>query len=404
MSETSSARSYNLSDCSPNVPPYGRPQALSEKLTTESKRNAEVLRTTPLVAQWVRPPDTRARRQRGRDSGRRTEVMAPTVEEHVRLFSSYLLRQKGRAKEGVETYGWTLRNMINVMVGDLGRTPTVSDLLNDRLVYGWLDRMTNGEISKPLSANTIRTRLATVSSFCDWLAKRGVLPVNPITKVERPPRHRGARPGVPATSLMDSFVAAAIERGKLRDAVLFSLLRYSGMRRGSVVSLRIRNLDDGWGLRDVPMKGGKTRDIPLPKAVNDLLRQYVSRQLPNETDVLTEATPLFWSSYGRRGLGKVRRPMNGKNLWRLCKTYSRILKLPPEQSIWPHAFRHGVAMEVYEQYGDLERVRALLGHQSIETTQAYAQIRPRMLKETVSFYETKAAAALENGRDEVGRV
>jgi site-specific recombinase XerC len=38
----------------------------------------------------------------------------------------------------------------------------------------------------------------------------------------------------------------------------------------------------------------------------------------------------------------------------------------------PHDLRHGVAMEMYGEHGDLEKVRALLGHQRIDTTQIYA--------------------------------
>ena len=56
----------------------------------------------------------------------------------------------------------------------------------------------------------------------------------------------------------------------------------------------------------------------------------------------------------------------------------------------PDAFRHGVAMEVYEQHDDLEQVRSLLGHTRIETTQLYAQIGPAALKLAVEFYEAKA--------------
>jgi len=43
--------------------------------------------------------------------------------------------------------------------------------------------------------------------------------------------------------------------------------------------------------------------------------------------------------------------MTGKNLWRLCKTYGRLIGYP---QLKPHDLRHGVAMEVYEQHGDLE--------------------------------------------------
>jgi hypothetical protein len=42
------------------------------------------------------------------------------------------------------------------------------------------------------------------------------------------------------------------------------ILRFTGMRLESVATLRVRNLYREWGLRGAPVKGGKTRDIPLP--------------------------------------------------------------------------------------------------------------------------------------------
>lgn len=50
--------------------------------------------------------------------------------------------------------------------------------------------------------------------------------------------------------------------------------------------------------------------------------------------------------------------MSGKNIWRLCKVYGRLIGYP---ELKPHDVRHGVAMEVLEQHHDLEEVRALLG-------------------------------------------
>jgi site-specific recombinase XerD len=55
----------------------------------------------------------------------------------------------------------------------------------------------------------------------------------------------------------------------------------------------------------------------------------------------------------------------------------------------PHDLRHGVAIECYGQHHDLEQVRALLGHARIETTQVYARIQPKELKESVNFYEAR---------------
>jgi len=148
---------------------------------------------------------------------------------------------------------------------------------------------------------------------------------------------------------------------------------------------------DRWGLRNVPVKGGKTRDIPLPAIVMQFLDGYVTQHLPPIVEAVSPDTQLFWSIYGQRRQGTVRRPMEGKNICRLCKTYGQIIGYP---MLKPHDLRHGVAMEVYEQHHDLEQVRGLLGHTRIETTQLYAQIRPAALKQAVEFYETKALDVL----------
>src|SRR2546422_2668698 len=44
-------------------------------------------------------------------------------------------------------------------------------------------------------------------------------------------------------------------------------------------------------------------------------------------------------------------------------------------------------MEMYGEHGDLEKVRALLGRQRIDTTQIYASIRPSQLKRSVERSE-----------------
>ena len=190
---------------------------------------------------------------------------------------------------------------------------------------------------------------------------------------------------------MDALVEAAKERRRPRDVAIFLVLRYTGMRRESVATLRVHHLDGTWGLRGVRVKGGTKRDIPLPAAVMQFLRAYVERMLVRHVEKIDPDTPLFFSSWGRRGIGKTRAPMIGKNIWRLCKVYGRLIGYP---ELKPHDLRHGVAMEVLEQHHDLEQVRALLGHARIDTTQIYTSIRPPQLKRAVSFYEEQATRML----------
>ncbi len=140
--------------------------------------------------------------------------------------------------------------------------------------------------------------------------------------------------------------------------------------------------------------GNKVRDIPVAAPVMRFLQEYVKHVLVPVHGPVTAETPLFWSSWGRKTRGKVRRPMTGKNIWRLCKVYGRRIGSP---RLKPHDLRHGVAMEVLGQRNNLEEVRALLGHTRLETTQVYTTIRPPQLKQAVAFYDERAEQILKGG-------
>ena len=111
-------------------------------------------------------------------------------------------------------------------------------------------------------------------------------------------------------------------------------------------------------------KGGTTRDIPVPGSVVAYLLTYTKEVLPRIAGHVTPETPLFWSKWGRRVVGRTMQPMTGKNLWRLTKYYGGAIGVP---QLKPHDLRHGVAMEMYGEHGDLEKVRALLGHQRTDS-------------------------------------
>jgi hypothetical protein len=117
----------------------------------------------------------------------------------------------------------------------------------------------------------------------------------------------------------------------------------------------------------------------------------VERVLTPEVGAVSGDTALFWSRWPRRHGQRRTRPIHDKkNIWRLCKTYGRLIGVP---ELKPHDLRDGVAMEVLERNHDLEEVRALPGHTRLDTTQIYA-IRPAQLKRAVAFYEDKAARML----------
>ena len=311
-----------------------------------------------------------------------TKMLGDLVEQ----FCQYQHKQRGKTEGGVQSYRWVLEQFLMFIRSHTGHVGRVSDL-SQSTIQAWMDDMAAGD----LALGTMRTRQSTVSSFCTWLVKRQVLPANPVLGMDRPPHRVEPPKQVPTASLMDRLIETAQRRQRPRDVAIFLILRYTGMRRESVATLQVRHLDGLWGLRGVRVKGGKTRDIPLPDSVMRYLHAYVATVVAAHKAVLLPETPVFWSTWGKRGIGNSRAPMTGKNIWRLCKVYGRMMGYP---MLKPHDLRHGVAVEVLERHHDLEQVRALLGHARIDTTQIYTMIRPAKLKQVVSFYEDSAKQLL----------
>lgn len=308
--------------------------------------------------------------------------MTKPLVDVVEQFCQYQLKQRGKTEGGVHSYRWVLEQFLMFVRSHSGRVGRVSDL-TPSTIQAWMDDMAACD----LALSTMRSRQSTVSSFCTWLVKRGMLAGNPVSGMDRPPHRLEPPKQVPTPSLMDALIETAKRRQRPRDVAIFLILRYTGMRRESVATLHVRHLDGLWGLRGVRVKGGKTRDIPLPESVMRYLHAYVQTVVQPQLTMVMPDTPLFWSTWGKRGVGKSSSHMTGKNIWRLCKVYGRLMGYP---MLKPHDLRHGVAMEVLEHHHDLEQVRALLGHARIDTTQIYTMIRPARLKQAVSFYEEPA--------------
>ena len=203
--------------------------------------------------------------------------------------------KRGKTEGRVKTYRWNLCQYLEFIRGRRGRPACVGDV-EPATIQAWMDSMAAAD----LALGTMRVRQSTLSSLCAFLVKRGHLDTNPVARLDRPPHRREAPRQVPGSSIMDALVKTAQQRKRPRDLAIFLILRYSGMRRESVATLRVRNLDRRWGLRNVPVKGGKTRDIPLPAAVMQYLDRYLSQYLPTES---TTSSPTRRSSGPRLASG-----------------------------------------------------------------------------------------------------
>ncbi len=234
-------------------------------------------------------------------------------------------------------------------------------------VIAWRDHVKR----RGLSANTVRHRLAALSSLFDYLCDRNAVTNNPVQGVKRP-RADGTTARTPA--LGDAQARQLLEAPQgdtlkaIRDRAILATLLYHGLRREELCTLKVMDFKhERRGVRHliVTGKGQKTRYIPLHPAASSLIHDYLHQAgHANDTN-----GALF------RALPPAKKPsITPDAVWRIVKKYSSQLGFP----VAPHSLRATAATNALDHEADIAKVQEWLGHANISTTRIYdhRQTRP----------------------------
>lgn len=229
-----------------------------------------------------------------------------------------------------------------------------------------------------------RLALTAVRSFYRWRATR--LGAVDVTAGYPVPKRWGRAPRkYTAEDLRKLFRAAREsypEPGPLRDTTLLLLLFTTGLRREEIATLTVDQLELGerTGLVRCIGKGAKERTIPIEGPIVAKLTEWLlaRSELPVQDD-----TVFVQVSKNRRGAKLTVRAVE--------MIVERCAKRAGLKEWGVHRFRITFATTQYDDGADIERIRVLMGHESIETTRRYLAVSSRMNRCRLKSYRQHAA-------------
>lgn len=239
-------------------------------------------------------------------------------------------------------------------------------------VIAWRDDLAKREPA--LSSQTIRHRLAALSSLFEYLCERNALTHNPVKGVKRPPveSYEGKTPALgdhQARKLLDAPPADDL-KGK-RDRAMLATLLYHALRRDELCRLKVKDAKNerrGVPHLKVSGKGGKTRYVPLHPAAAGLIADYLAEAGHGEEDSGALFRPLHRSrAEGDAGA------ITPDGLYKIVRAYSAALGF----EIGAHALRATAATNALDHQADIAKVQEWLGHANIATTRIYDHRKTR---------------------------
>lgn len=182
----------------------------------------------------------------------------------------------------------------------------------------------------------------------------------------RMPRMRKKLPEVLSGSEVYGIINA-VESVKYRAVVMTTYA--TGLRVSEVCRLRVSDIDSGrMVIRVQEGKGGRDRYVMLSKKLLKGLRAYFRIERPKGEYLFPGKAP-----------GS---PITPDSVRRVLK--AAVKKSGIKKHVTPHVLRHSFATHLLEGGADIRTIQVLLGHQSIQTTQLYAQVSTRHIARTKS--------------------
>ena len=216
--------------------------------------------------------------------------------------------------------------------------------------------------------------LSGVRSFYHFLVLSDVLETNPTELLEFPkkPQHLPDVLSVDEIDAIESVIDLSQPEGQRNKAIIETLFS-CGLRVSELVNLKLSNLFLDDQFIKVEGKGSKQRLVPISeKAIHELQLYFMDRNL---LPIPLEYQDFVFVSHRRK------KPLTRVMVFLMIKDL--VEKAGIQKTVSPHTFRHSFATCLLEGGANLRAIQAMLGHESIATTQIYTHIDTTHLREEI---------------------
>lgn len=293
------------------------------------------------------------------------ETSKETSSNLIRKYQRYLKLEKGYSPNTLDAYIRDVDKLLKFL-SDEEKTPQESKLED-------IENFAAAVCDLGIGARSLARILSGVRQFYRFLVLDGYMEADPTELLESPkqPQHL---PEVLSTAEVD-MLERAIDLSKWeghRNRAIIEVLFSCGLRVSELTHLKFSNLYREEQFVRVMGKGSKERLVPIsPKALQELDYWFADR-----TQMKIKEGEEDYVFLNRRGAHLTR-----TMILIMIKNYARDAGI--KKTISPHTLRHSFATALLEGGANLRSIQAMLGHESIGTTEIYTHIDTTTLREEI---------------------
>ena len=219
---------------------------------------------------------------------------------------------------------------------------------------------------KKIQKRSINRKLSSLRSFYLYLLKIGEIQVSPLETIPSLKFYAEKQIPISEEEMENLGEILESESGNSLEKLIIETLYQTGMRKSELCNILLEQVDFSKSEIFVKGKGNKQRVVPISENLLKQMQAYLVIRKPNEDSGIY----FFVRENGKK--------LSEKFVYSVVNRYLSLITLKKKKS--PHILRHSFATHVLNNGAEISKVKKILGHSSLASTQVYTNGNIEQLK------------------------